>query len=47
MKQEFRKPTNLIKSLFMAGIKKSSVELAICSANIEVKTIILVKRDKK
>jgi hypothetical protein len=47
MIQELRKPTNLIKFLFKAGIKKSNVEVMICSTNIEVKIISLVKKNKK
>jgi hypothetical protein len=47
MTQELEKPTNLIRFLFMVGMKKSNIKVVICSINIEVKIINLIKRAKK
>jgi hypothetical protein len=47
MTQELKKPTNLIRFLFMVGMKKSSTKVVICSVNIEVKIINLIKRARK
>jgi hypothetical protein len=45
--QEFKKPTNLIKFLSMAGMKKSNTKVVVCNTKIEVKIINLMKKSKK